>query len=146
MGGISAPGVSPSGKGRIYFDTAAGKFKVSENGGASATSSGNGGGNSLDAAFGTNTNQGNGTIRQRIAIDKKRPDGRGTTEIRDITIDRTRRVQNLGIRPSRPSRDHVVDLGLPFHPRQPGLRRLQIRRGGPDPHARRGLGGSRPAG
>jgi polyribonucleotide nucleotidyltransferase len=27
------------------------------------------------------------TIRQRIAVDKKRPDGRGTTEIRDITIE-----------------------------------------------------------
>jgi hypothetical protein len=61
MGGISAPAVSPSGKGRIYFDTAAGKFKVSENGGAYVDLVGGGAGFALMPAsattLGTTTNE-----------------------------------------------------------------------------------------
>jgi len=42
--GISVPSISPSGQGRIYFDSTANKFKVSENAGTYSNLVGGGGG------------------------------------------------------------------------------------------------------
>jgi trimeric autotransporter adhesin len=57
--GMAAPAVSVAGEGRIYFDSTANKFKVSENNGAYADLVNGGGGSStvsgIGAATGTNT-------------------------------------------------------------------------------------------
>jgi len=51
--GMAAPTVSPAGQGRIYFSTAEGKFKVSQNGGAFVDLVGGGGATELPAAGGS---------------------------------------------------------------------------------------------
>ncbi len=47
--GMAAPAVSPAGQGRMYFDTTANKFKVSQNGGAYADLVGGGSGGAISS-------------------------------------------------------------------------------------------------
>ncbi|MDG0816078.1 tail fiber domain-containing protein [Bdellovibrio svalbardensis] len=57
MRGMAAPAVSPAGQGRLYFDSAANKFKVSQNGGAyvDLVSAGGGALSGITAATAGNT-------------------------------------------------------------------------------------------
>lgn len=83
MRGMAAPAVSPAGQGRIYFDSVANKFKVSQNGAAyvdlvGATNSFVNGGNSFGAvtSLGTNDNYNldiktNNTTKMTVAANGK---------------------------------------------------------------------------
>ena len=55
------------------------------------------------------------TIRQRIAVDKKRPDGRGADEIRDIWIEVGRRSAHARLGDLHPRPDAGVLGGRPRH-------------------------------
>ncbi len=58
--GLAAPAVSPAGQGRIYFDSTANKFKVSENSGAYSDLVANRASWSQSSAFSTTNSSGNG--------------------------------------------------------------------------------------
>ncbi|MFN0277174.1 MAG: hypothetical protein ACKVRN_01090 [Pyrinomonadaceae bacterium] len=69
FGGIAAPASAPTGQGRLYFDSASSKFKVSQNGGAFVDLVGSGGLTGSGAAntipmFSTATSVGNSAMSQ----------------------------------------------------------------------------------
>ena len=55
MRGMAAPGLSPVGQGRIYFDSTSNQFMVSQNGGAYAALVGGGGGGAFSSLTGAAT-------------------------------------------------------------------------------------------
>ena len=64
--GMGAPSLSPSGSGRIYFDSSSNLFKVSENGGAYANLVGGGSGAPTDADYLVGT--ANATLSAEIVV------------------------------------------------------------------------------